>query len=234
MPTTITMVCLADSRKIGAHCIAGKIVEGENKGQWIRPISAIDKCELANRDICYSNGQMPKLLDIVAITVKEHAPIHHQQENWIIDKSVPWRKEGELPVAQLSGLCDNMPTLIVDGKSNAQPILWVNGFSSTFGNNDKIWTAYVHQNIKSSLLLIQPQRMLYKVGKETFKRKVRAAFNFMGTAYIIAVTDNSAEEHYLAKPDGIYEENSSPVYYCVSLAEDYKGYCYKLIAGIMS
>ena len=222
MPTTITMVCLADSRKIGAHCIAGKIVEGKNKGQWLRPISAIDKCELANRDICYNNGQMPRLLDIISITVKKHAPTHHQQENWIIDKTVPWKKEGELKIDNLSGLCDNTPSL------------WVNGFDSTYGKNDKVPTDIVRRSIKSSLLLIQPQGVSYKVGLERDnKKKVRVVFNFKGSDYVFAVTDNNVEQYYLSKKVGLYEDNSDPIYYCASLAEDFRGYCYKLIAGII-
>lgn len=197
-------------------------MEGEYKGQWIRPISALDKCELADRDICYNNGQMPGLLDIISIAVKEHSPTNHQQENWIVDKSVPWKKEGELKIEQLSGLCDNTQTL------------WANDFDSTYGKNDKIPTDKVRRSIKSSLLLIRPQGVSYRVGMErNNSKKVRAVFHFKGFDYVIAVTDNSAENFYLAKHVGIYEDSSAPIYFCVSLAEDFHGYCYKLIAGIM-
>ena len=222
MPSIITMVCLADSRKNLAHCVAGKIVAEEYKGQWVRPISAVDKCELSNRDICYSNGQMPRLLDVISIAVKEHASKNHQQENWIIDKTVPWKKVGELPIDQLPDLCDNTQTI------------WVNDHDSTFGLNDKVPTAIAHKKITSSLLLIQPENVTYKVGIEhKNKKKVRAYFKFKGQDYAIAVTDYTAEQYYLTKKLGIYDGNKMPLFYCVSLAEDYYDYCFKLIAGII-
>ncbi len=223
MPTTITMVCLADSRKIGAHCVAGKIAVGRNKGRWIRPISDREDSALTDRDICYRNGRMPNLLDVISIAVKKPSPSNHQQENWIIDETAHWKKEGELKLDQLADLCDNTRTL------------WVNGYSSTFGenDNDKVPTEIAYKKITSSLLLIQPEDASYKVGVEYNKKKVRAVFDFQGSNHVITVTDNNAEQYYLAKKIGIYKERSSPTYYCVSLAGNLNGYCYKLIAGII-
>jgi len=221
MPTTMTMVYLADSRKIGAHCVAGKIWEGKNKGSWIRPISDRENSALTSKDICYRNGRMPNLLDIISFAVKKPAPVNHQQENWIIDETAHWKKEGELKVNQLADLCDNTRAL------------WVNGYSSTFGENDKVPTEIAYKKITSSLLLIQPEDASYKVGIEYNKKKVRAIFDFQKSNHVITVTDNSAEQYYLAKKVGIYKERSFPTYYCVSLAGDLNGYCYKLIAGII-
>lgn len=95
-------------------------------------------------------------------------------------------------------------------------------------------TEIAHKKITSSLLLIQPEDVNYKVGIEhNNKKKVRANFNFKGQAYAIAVTDYSAEQYYLTKKIGNYANNSMPLFYCVSLAEDFYDYCFKLIAGII-
>lgn len=221
MSSTITMVCLADSRKIGGHCIAGKIVEGENKGKWVRPIGNRKECALTDRDISYQNGGMPKLLDIITIQLKGFVPKNHHQENCIIDDTIYWKKEGELKASQLKGFCDGVSAL------------WIDGHHSRYGLNDKIPTTIVYGSIHSSLLLIQPQSVSYSVGMEYSKKKVRAKFTFNKNNYIIAVTDKRVEKLYLGEKADTYRSDNSHPFFCVSLAEDFSGYCYKLIAGII-
>jgi hypothetical protein len=220
MPTTIKMVCLADSRKKGAHCIAGKIIEGRNEGKWIRPISGREECSLNNGDISYENNKLPNLLDIISIPIKENAPSNHHQENCIIDETFYWAKEGEYSFGRLSGLCDDVPEL------------WKNGFHSGYGFNDKVPTSIVHKQIKTSLVLIKPKDVEYRVGLEYSKRKVRAIFKYYENSHTIAVTDKYVENHYLAKKDGTYKDKSEKLFFCVSLGADFNGYCYKLIAGV--
>ena len=221
MSSTITMVCLADSRKIGGHCIAGKVVEGKNKGRWVRPIANREECALTDRDISYKNGEMPNLLDIITIQLKGFVPKNHHQENCIIDETIYWKKEGELKVSQLKAFCDDVPAL------------WIDGHHSRYGHNDKVPTTIVYENIDSSLLLIQPQSVSYSIGMEYSKKKVRAEFIFNKNRYIIAVTDKRVESLYLGKKEGTYKSDNSDPFFCVSLAEDFRGYCYKLIAGII-
>lgn len=221
MSSTLTMVCLADSRKIGGHCIAGKIVEGKDKGKWIRPISNRAECALTDRDISYKNGRLPNLLDIITIQIEEHVPANHHQENCAIDETTYWKKEGEFKLSQLSKLCDNALAL------------WVDGYHSWYGLNDKVPTEIVYEKIRSSLLLIQPQSVSYSVGMEYSKKKVRADFKFNKKPYIIAVTDNRAEQLYLGKKQGTYNSTESDYFFCVSLADNFNGYCYKLVAGII-
>jgi hypothetical protein len=221
MPSTITMVCLADSHKIGGHCIAGKIVEGKDKGKWIRPISNRAECALTDRDISYKNGRLPNLLDIITIEIKERVPANHHRENCAIDETAYWKKEGEFKLSQLSKLCDEVSAL------------WVDGHHSRYGMNDKVPTEIVYEKIRSSLLLVQPQNVSYSVGTEYSKKKVRADFKFNKNSYTIAVTDNRAEKLYLGKKQGTYNSTESDCFFCVSLAENFNGYCYKLIAGII-
>ncbi len=221
MSTAITLVCLADSRKKGGHCIAGKIVEGRNKGKWVRPISNIEECALTDRDISYKNGKPPNLLDIITLQLKECTPKNHHQENCVIDETIYWKKEGELRFSELEDLCDDVPDL------------WVNEFHSVHGHNDKIPTTIVHERIKTSLMLIKPRRVEYSVDMEYSKRKVRAIFTYNNCSYAITVTDKLTEKYYLGKKEGTYKNRSDKLFFCVSLGEDYHGYCYKLIAGIL-
>lgn len=221
MSSTITMVCLADSRKIGGHCIAGKIVEGKDKGKWIRPISNRAECALTDQDICYKNGRFPNLLDIITIQIKERVPANHQHENCAIDETTYWKKEDEFELRQIPELCDDVSAL------------WINDYHSRYGLNDKVPTETVYEKIRSSLLLIQPQSVSYSVGMEYSKIKVRADFKFNKKPYIIAVTDNRAERLYLGKKSGTYNSSGADCFFCVSLAGNLNGYCYKLIAGII-
>lgn len=201
MSSTVTIVCLADSRKNAGHCISGKIVEGKDKGKWIRPIGNSNECALTDKDISYKNGKNPNLLDIITIQLYQAVPTNHQQENCIIDKTTYWEKEGTLKVDQLKDFCDDVSTL------------WVDGYHSRYGLNDKIPTAIVYRSIHSSLLLIQPQNVSYNVGMEYSKKKVRADFTFNKHRYTIAVTDQRIERLYLAKNVGAYRSDSTDSFF---------------------
>ena len=52
-----------------------------------------------------------------------------------------------------------------------------------------------------------------------------------GVRYRLAVTDPIVESKYLAGNDGTYDVGNAIL--CISLGEPYKGYAYKLIAGVI-
>src|SRR6266851_492506 len=62
-------------------------------------------------------------------------------------------------------------------------------------------------------------------------RKVRGEFSLNGVRYRLAVTDPIVESKYLAGNDGTYDVGNAIL--CISLGEPYKGYAYKLIAGVI-
>ena len=39
MPTK-RIVCLANSRKLSGRCVAGRVFDGHEVGEWVRPVSA--------------------------------------------------------------------------------------------------------------------------------------------------------------------------------------------------
>ena len=132
------IICLANSRKLGNRCIAGKDVKTH---KWIRPVSSRDTGELRLFQIRYDNREIPKILDIIKIPFNQEKSEFCQPENELISMG-KWAKLGIYPKNELDILCDETPTL------------WKN-FSYY---NDKIAEDYIKKHgVKSSLLLIKPE-----------------------------------------------------------------------------
>ncbi len=220
-PTAKEIVCLANSRKFSGRCIAGKEIMGNRIGPWIRPVSAQETGELSLRDICYPNGSSPRLLDVVAVPLTRHHPHSCQTENYLVANE-PWVPRGVFSSRNLSGLCDPADSL------------WVNGYNSATGLNDRIPEAIVREEISSSLLFIQPEKVVISVeeGPNLLKR-IRTAFAYGGEKYRFAVTDPLIEEKYVQKAIGDYPLAGDNVYFTISISEPYEGFCYKLVAGIV-
>ncbi len=238
MSNTKYIVCLANSRKLGGYCFAGKEVIGEEFGGWVRPVSARDYEEISAEEQTLADGGHPKLLDIVKVPLLEPQPTHHQQENHLIhtgDDVPPWEKAG--------GVGRHLLPQLVDNVSGA---LWVNGNSSSNGTNDQIPVADA-RNLRNSLLLIQPTSLTIIVQYERYRGRnppdVRADFNYNGCNYSLKVTDPVAEGKYQRK--GLIDRNAGKelpyhysvavdgVYLCVSLGEEFHNYYYKLVAAII-
>jgi hypothetical protein len=120
----------------------------------------------------------------------------------------------------------------LDQRTNA---LWINGFSTYHGENDRIPIEKA-VTLPDSLKLIRVTDLTLQVhapgamfGDQ--KRVLRACFSYKGHAHILRVTDPEYELKYLAKPEGVYELSES--FLTVSLGEPYEGYVYKLVAAII-
>lgn len=219
---SIEIVCLANSRKISGRCIAGKIIS-ENK--WMRPVSNRESEEISEEERRYENGQMPKLLDIISIPVKEHKPKLFQNENYLINDNYYWEKRGKFS----SGL-DNLLDKPTD--------LWGTQSSSYQGQNDRI-SEDMCVNYKESLYLIKPQslKVIVRIEGQEFdnaKRKVRVEFNYNGITYVFPVTDPVIERKYLSGENGDFTLFAKNIYLCVSVGLPYHdGYCYKFLASII-
>lgn len=221
------IVCLANSRKYDHKCIAGIEVLKDGYGEWIRPVSDREHGEISIQDCTYEDKKSPKLLDVISIQMIEPKPNDYQIENHLIDTKYYWCQEGELSWAELKDMCDNDCTT-----------LWENGYDSYSGKNDRI-PMNEAVGIESSLLLIQPESIKLQVAVEgrefqNPRRKVRAIFKFNGIKYILAVTDSDIEGKYLQKDDGDYVLNPADIFLCISLGAPYMGFCYKLVASIIS
>ncbi len=216
------VVCLANSRKYQGCCIAGKEISKSESKKWIRPVSSRKTGELESSEIRLKGGGSPKLLDIITLSTEKYSPHDYQTENYLNDRKTVWIKKGEFPLSGLREICDDVSRI------------WINGYDSSSGKNDKIPLDLANEKCESSLLLIKPQQL--KIILEsglTYKRKIRTSFSYHETPYNFAVTDSFADAYYSGKPEGWYEIEKGDIYLCVSLGEPFEGFCYKLVAGII-
>jgi len=223
MATVKRMVCLANSRKLNGRCVAGKeLIEGRPAG-WIRPVSAREHEEVSEYERQYPDGSDPKVLDIFDVPLLEPRPRGYQQENWLLDPSSYWQKVGRVTWEQLPTLADPVARL------------WLDGFGTYSGRNDKIPLERA-ESVRGSLRLLQVDGLTLSVFSpgEAFgnpKRRVQGRFRFAGTEYHLWVTDPIYERRYLALPDGNHELGAC--FLTVSLGEPYNDACYKLIAAVI-
>jgi hypothetical protein len=234
-----TVVCLANSRKEGGSCVAGKeMIDNQISQNWIRPVSHSPLGELSKKSTILYNGNLPKwlsilillfkkrkpqpkLLDIISIPVLQHQTHTHQSENYLIDHRKHWLKQGTLSTTQISQLCDTVSTL------------WINGYHSWNGFNDRIPICLVTNHINTSLLLIKPDTLSILVEKDVHQIRIRANFEFNHQQYRLAITDPKVESRYRFLGEGEYTITEE-VYLCISLGEPFEDYCYKLVAAIIN
>ncbi len=220
---TKTIICLANSRRIAGRSVAGKELADGKIGAWIRPVSGRPAGELFDEDRHFQDGQDHKLLDVITIPMIGARPCGYQTENHLIDAGCYWTKEGEATWSDLQAALDT-----VTGP------LWDNSSSSYNGLHDRVEET-VANNLGGSLRLIEVMDLTIAVAVEGAKignahRKVRGRFTLNGAPYLLAVTDPVIERKYLAGPDGDSKLGRAVI--CISLREPYRGYAYKLVAGV--
>jgi len=223
MAVTKQIVCLANSRKLQGRCIAGKELIGSRVAGWIRPVSNREHEEVSEQERQYLDGSDPRTLDIMRVPLLQHQPRGYQQENWLLDPDQYWERAGRATWGDLARLADTAPTL------------WINGFSTQSGRNDKIPLDQA-KALRTSLLLVHADRIALSVFRpgEPFgnpKRRVQGRFWHQRVEYRLWVTTPSYERRFLAMEDGDYELGES--YLTISLGEPHQGACFKLIAAIV-
>jgi hypothetical protein len=221
------IVCLANSRKHSGRCIAGKIIDGPQAGEWVRPVSRRPGAEISELERRFKNGSSPALLDILRVPLKTKAPHPYQPENHMIDGKFYWSATGRMDWAGIAKLADEV-----------QGELWANLSSSKFGLNDRVHDGHAPETTLDfgSLKLLHLDNLLISVAAEDqagsgAKRRVRGAFTCSGLRYRLMVTDPVVESRYLAMEDGKHPVGEALI--CVSLGESFNGYAYKLIASVL-
>lgn len=221
-----TILCLANSRKKGGRCVAGKEVVGSQFGGWVRPVSARQEEEIADAERRYADGTRLGLLDIVKIPILGHTPGPYQPENYLINAGNAWEKVGAAKWSQVAAMLDKPATL------------WTNGSSSSNGFHDEVEEHEAASLGVGSLYLVRPDQLSLTIDVEGAafgnpRRVVRASFVYAGVPYRFSVTDVSIEQHMRAKPNGSSETVSDAIL-CVSLGAVFKGYAYKLVATVLT
>jgi len=226
MSYTKTIVCLANSRKPpSGRCVAGREVSSLGFGAWIRPVSARPTQEISEEERRYQDGTDPKVLEIISITMARAQPHHHQQENHVIDDGYYWTKSGTVSWSRLQAAVE-----VAAGP------LWLNGYSSSYGHNDRVPESQAH-GLSRSLYLVRPDNLTLVVASEggdfgAPRRRVRATFDLSGQSYCVVVTDPWMERQALAGRDG--EQTLDDALLCVSLGEAFHDFVYKLAAAVIT
>lgn len=163
------------------------------------------------------------MLDVIDVPVLDAQPSSFQTENWLLDPKYYWSKIRSVTRNDLADFIDP-----------ATP-LWVNGYGTYNGLNDRIPLEEANY-LDSSLRLIKVDRLELVVAQphrafSDYRRRVQGRFTYSGEDYWLRVTDPVYERRYLSQPDGNYEIGES--YLTVSLGESYQGYSYKLIAAVI-
>jgi hypothetical protein len=221
---TKRIICLANSRTLTGRSIAGREwIGGRLPGSWVRPVSERECGDVSEYERQYEDGAEPRVLDIIDIPVLEPRPKGWQTENWLLDSECYWQKKGSYSWFDLPALLDPVAPL------------WIDGYSTYDGRNDKIPDESM-QSVTGSLRLIHARRIELAVFSpgEAFgnrKRRVQARFSYAGNDYALWVTDPNYEREYLAKLDGVHDIGEC--YLTISLGESYHGACHKLVAAII-
>ncbi len=213
------IVCLANSRKQLERCVAGLELKGSQLGSWIRLVSSRPMGEIGFPERRLADGSDPDLLDVLEIPLLGSRPHGCQTENHLIDHSSSWVKVGEFPKQQLLRYC-----------SVPNP-LWINGYDSMRGLNDRIPEGQVG-SLPDSLALVEPQQLRIEIRLEATKLKVRAEFLLASEKYRLVVTDPVVERQCRPRAEGFHTYKKRAVA-CISIGEPFNGYCYKLVASII-
>ena len=223
-PAVKRVVCLANSRKHGGSCVAGReLLPAGRIGEWIRPVSAREDEAVAAYERQYEDGGEPQMLDVIDVPLLEARPKNFQRENWLLDPNRRWKKVSRMPNSWLTRLAD--PTA---------PI-WVNGFSAAGKLNDRA-PVTLASTLSDSLRLIRVDALTLTVAQPSarygdYTKKLRGRFRHGGVDYCFDVTDPACESEYRYRPNGNYPIGER--FLTVSLGEPYHGYAYKLIAAVI-
>jgi hypothetical protein len=222
---TKTILCLANSRRPGGRCVAGKELSGGRPGAWIRPINKENGHAISELDFQLENGTVADVLDILTIPMVQPCPQGHQSENHQIAPDYYWTKQSRANWRQ-----------VVEATDTVTGTLWPIGDSSYHGQNDKVSEALAG-GLDHSLMLIEPATLALIVGPESqygggSRRRIRAAFAFNNMPYNFVVTDPWIEAKYFAGLDGHFQIAGSRL--CISLSEIFNGSAFKLVATVIT
>lgn len=222
------ILCLANSRKPpSGRCIAGKVYDkGMITAEWIRPVSNRATHEVSEEERRYEEGTKARLLDIISLPLKHASPMKHQVENYTLDDQYYWEKKGTASWKQ-----------VIDAVDSHDANFWANSQSTYHGQNDKVAESYLPE-IGCSLKLIFVANLVISVRNESgfegnpARRRVRAKFTLECQPYCLSITDPEIEEEYLQKGNDDYEIGEAAL--CISLAETWNGFAYRVVASVIT
>ncbi|MBF0234307.1 MAG: hypothetical protein HQK65_14905 [Desulfamplus sp.] len=229
------IVLLVKSIKHSQNCVAGREIIRHGTqlhlGSWIRPVTNHDNGAVNTYEMLYENGYIPEFLDLIEIEVDGNANNPTQPENWLLCNDKKWKKTGKIDRQAVFNYFIEDP-----------PNLWLGNFCQS----DRIDTSgYLDKGFSSSICIIRPVFFTMEIfttfnefsGREQKRRRGKFAYN--GVNYNLAITDPDIDRKYF-RPfpginDGVKQINLNPekCILCISLAPEFNGYNYKLIAKVI-
>ena len=176
---TATFVCLANSRKHNGRCLAGKALFNGTYSKWIRPVTEHPSEELQWPEHCLQSGEDASILDLLEIELLQPKGKQHQQENWLMDVSVPLKKKGPISLDDISQIVDSPGSL------------WGLGSSSKSGLNNFVPASEIHQ-FDGSLYLIDVNSFKLQIIEESYpytRKTMVGFFSYKGAEYKLKITD---------------------------------------------
>ena len=231
MPTVKRIVCLANSRKLSGRCVAGieiphsaRPTARPSRIRWIRPVSDRPTEEVSEYERQYRDGSDPKVLDIVRVPLVARKARGYQSENWLLDSTKYWTKEGQFNNHDLLPFIQN------------EECLWINGYSTIPGQHDKVPLSLTGKLSDLLRLVLASDLTLRVIETGCFygnpKRRVQGRFTLSSIDYRLWVTDPTYEREFLQRPAGV-AHRLDRCFVTVSLSEPFQGSCFKLIAAII-
>ena len=154
------------------------------------------------------------ILDIIEVEITNYPETNNYQSENAYFRENSLRVIGNYDSDELDRLCDNRNLI--------------------FGNRGKAVSEEAIGNTTFSLMFIKVTT--FEVIEKTYednpnKSQIRLVFSFNGNQYDLPVTDPVFLHRYQTNPD--FLENFNQLYVSLSLAVEWKGWYYKLIAGII-
>lgn len=199
------IICLANSYKHRGRCVAGIEV---GSGKWIRPVSGRSTREVSAAERQYHDGEEPRVLDVVSVSLLRSQPSGIHRENWVLDSRRTWERVGRIGWGELCAL-----------EQRPRHLFEVNGHSNC-NTNDRI-PARWRDVVEYSLLLVWVDELIIEVryyGDHQEKIDVRARFKYEGWWYKLRVTDPMYIDRF--RIEGRYQLRES--FLVVSLTEEFK------------
>jgi hypothetical protein len=211
------IVCLANSKKLGASCIAGIDLKSR---AWIRPLGSGEQGAITVREQTFADGTRPRPLDIIDVPLDGAVPQPAQPENWRLAAG-PWNRVGRLDRnearALLSDMAVSTPLFGTDERSIPVAGVQVGG-------------------VDSSLAVVRPRNLMWKRKIWEDEPKIRALFRHAGARHYLPVTDLAWLTEHAEDDDAELDRlaTQGEVFFVVSLGEPYKEEHWKLVASVIA
>ncbi len=229
------VIVLANSIKHApSTCIAGReIISGSKNyqiGGWVRPISRHGEGELYPSETQLGPLRQPRVMDFLEIPLEGHAKNSLQPENWFISPGERWKLANDLFAKPGIELLTETPQH-----------LWLQPQQKT----DRVSADFLKLlKLNSSLYLVQVTKLrvkfFWKVWAGEYSRKRRVNFRYCGVDYDLGLTDpvfvEKYRERFPTQGESQVEFDIEPpggCCLCVSLAPEFNGYHYKVVATII-